>query len=36
MNNMSSIPLPRVLQAKKTNGETEKEQLDKQMVSAQI
>lgn len=30
---MSSIPLPRVLQAKKTSVETDKEQLDKQMVS---
>lgn len=30
---MSSIPLPRILQAKKTNGELEKEQFDKQMVS---
>lgn len=29
---MSSIPLPRILQAKKTNGELEKEQFDKQMV----
>lgn len=29
---MSSISLPRILQAKKTNGELEKEQFDKQMV----
>lgn len=29
---MSSIQLPRMLQTKKTNGELEKEQLDKQMV----
>lgn len=30
---MSSIPLPRILQAKKTSGEMEKEQFDKQMVN---
>lgn len=30
---MASIPLPRILQAKKTTGELEKEHFDKQMVS---
>lgn len=30
---MSSIPLSRILQTKKTNGELEKEQFDKQMVN---
>lgn len=30
---MSSIPLSRILAAKKTNGELEKEQFDKQMVN---
>lgn len=30
---MSSIPLSRILPSKKTNGELEKEQFDKQMVN---
>lgn len=33
---MSSIPLPRILQTKKANGEFEKEQFDKQMVNIKI
>lgn len=32
---MSSIPLSRILQTKKTNGDAEKEQFDKQMVNIQ-
>lgn len=31
---MSSIPLPRILHTKKSSDEVEKEQFDKQMVSA--
>lgn len=33
---MSSIPLSRILQTKKTNGELEKEQYDKQMVNNSV
>lgn len=33
---MSSIPLSRILQTKKTNGDADKEQFDKQMVNIQF